>query len=380
MTHTVVSQENRRAKPLAAAGPTIGVVSYPPVLHTNPYQRLLYRELARHGVVLAAAAPFKLGWLRRARGSVQVLHFHWPQAYWVHDHGPRILRRPLSYAKVALFGVRLRGARALGYTIVWTVHQVYPHERSPGRLDRLGARALARSSDLLLVHDRGTAATMERELGRQAEKRALVPHGSYEGVYPPGRSREAMRAKLGLEPGTFAFLSFGDLRAYKGVSLALRAVAETTAPELRLVVTGGVEDKSQAEAVRAAAKRDARIVDNLGFVPDDRVAELFGACDAALVSRSDGGTSGSLILALSLGLPVVAARQSAYEDLLGGEEAGWLFDPGDPSSLAWALERAASADQETLDAKRAAVRRHVESLRWDEIGARTAALIREAAA
>jgi glycosyltransferase involved in cell wall biosynthesis len=360
-------------------GPAIGLVSYPAVLHANPYQRLLYRELARHGVVLVGDAPFKLGWLRRARGSVRVLHFHWPQAYWTHERGPHFLRHPFSYAKVALFAFRLSAARALGYKIVWTVHQVYPHERSAGRLDRLGARALARYSDLLLAHDRGTVATMTSELGRYANKRALVPHGSYADVYPPGRARDIVRAELGLPPDSFAFLSFGDLRAYKGVSLALQAVAETDAPRIRLVVTGGIVHEDQAEAVRAAAAMDARIVEYLGFVPDKRVAELFGACDAALVSRSDGGTSGSLILALSLGLPAVAARQSAYEDLLGGEEAGWLFDPGDAGSLARTLARAATADRETLEAKRAAVRRRLDDLGWDQIGARTAALIRKVA-
>ena len=380
MTNAVATTESGRADSAARTGPTIGLVSHPAVLRANPYQRLLYRELARHGVVLAAEAPFDLGWLRRARKSIRVLHFHWPQAYWRHERGSRFLRRPLSYVKVVLFAFRLRAARALGYRIVWTVHQVYPHERSAGRLDRLGARALARYSDLLLVHDRATAASMAAELGRHAEKRAIVPHGSYEGVYPPGRARDVVRGELGLPPDAFAFLSFGDLRVYKGVSLALDAVAATTAPGIRLVVTGGTEDEAQAEAVRAAAVRDTRIVEHLGFVPDERVAELFGACDAALVSRSDGGTSGSLILALSLGLPVAAARRPAYEDLLGGEEAGWLFDPGDADSLTHTLERAASADSDTLEAKRAAARRRVDDLGWDEIGMRTAALIREAVA
>jgi hypothetical protein len=27
-----------------------------------------------------------------------------------------------------MFGLRLAAARGLGYRIVWTVHQVYPHE------------------------------------------------------------------------------------------------------------------------------------------------------------------------------------------------------------------------------------------------------------
>jgi len=132
--------------------------------------------------------------------------------------------------------------------------------------------------------------------------------------------------------------------------------------------------------VRAAATADPRVVERLGFVADDRVAELFAACDAALCSRGDGGTSGSLILALSLGLPVVAARRPAYEELLGGEAAGWLFEPGDQAALARTLERAAREDRAVLAAKQEAVREQVGRLRWDEIGARTSALLREALA
>src|SRR5262245_49161250 len=113
----------------APAGPTIGLVSYPSVLESNPYQRLLYGELARHGIVLADEVPFEVRALLRARKLVRVLHFHWPQPHWRHERGPRILRRPLSYVKVSLFAARLAAARALGYRIVWTVHQVYPHER-----------------------------------------------------------------------------------------------------------------------------------------------------------------------------------------------------------------------------------------------------------
>ena len=122
------------------------------------------------------------------------------------------------------------------------------------------------------------------------------------------------------------------------------------------------------------------MLDRLGFVPDERVAELFAACDAALLSRNDGGTSGSLILALSLGLPVVAARRPAYEELLDGRAAGWLFEAGDRASLAATLARAASTDPGDLAAKRAAAAAQVARLRWDEIGARTADLMRKALA
>jgi phosphatidylinositol alpha-mannosyltransferase len=83
----------------------------------------------------------------------------------------------------------------------------------------------------------------------------------------------------------------------------------------------------------------------LRFVPDGQVGELFGACDAVVVSRADGGTSGALILALSQGRPCVAADCSSYRELLDDGAAGWLFEPGNVASLAEALELAAASPQ-----------------------------------
>jgi glycosyltransferase involved in cell wall biosynthesis len=107
----------------------------------------------------------------------------------------------------------------------------------------------------------------------------------------------------------------------------------------------------------------------LEHVPDDRVAELHAAADAAVVGRSDGGTSGALALALTLGLPVVAC--DAYADRIG--EAGWTFLAGDRGSLRAALERAATDPDAAL---RRAAAGAARAPGWGEIGVRTATLFR----
>src|SRR5438874_8015768 len=69
-----------------------GVASFPPAESRNPYQRLLYDQLALHGLRLTEAAPLTLGWLRRSRREIGVLHFHWPQSFWHFRRGPNGLR------------------------------------------------------------------------------------------------------------------------------------------------------------------------------------------------------------------------------------------------------------------------------------------------
>jgi beta-1,4-mannosyltransferase len=353
-----------------------GIASFPGVLKANPYQRLLYSHLGAHGFRVVNGAQFELGWLWRSRRAVGVLHFHWPQPYWRHEHGPAALRRPLSYVKLGLMAVRLVAARALGYRVVWTIHQVYPHEVADPRLERLAARTLAAFSHVLIAHDASTRDDALRKLGPPAGKTVIVPHGSYLGVYPPGRPRETVRAELGIGPGETAYLCFGSLRAYKDVSFLLGAFGAAAVPETALVIAGPVGDNGVARDVRDAAEADRRIKPILGFMPDEAVAEHFGAADVAVVARNDGGTSGAVILALSMGVPVVAPRRPAYAELLGEERAGWLFEPGDAGSLRAALERAAASDDAARRAKGEAARQRAAELDWPAIAARTATLIR----
>jgi glycosyltransferase involved in cell wall biosynthesis len=362
------SLDRPTASAAAAASSRTRVASLPPVLDANPYQRLLYAELERAGLALEPRPRLKLAWLWRHRRSVGLLHFHWPEAYYRYGHRKRDALR--SWPLLALFAARLALAKALRYRIAWTIHQVRPHESASPRLDRIGARVLAAASDVLIAHDQSTAQEAREAFGRHASAVEVIPHGSYVGVYPPGRSRAAVRAELRIEPDSFTFLCFGDLRAYKEVELLLDAFSAAELPDATLVLAGGARSERLAQLAHEA-ERDPRVRARLGFVPDAQVAELFGACDAAVLPRGDGGTSGSLILALSLGLPVIAARTRSYVELTDGEASGWLFTPGHGESLRAALEAAAASPDDAARRGANGLRR-AEQLAWPEIGERTA--------
>jgi len=206
------------------------------VIRQNPYQRLLYEQLAAFGFEVVPDPHFKIGWLWRARRRVTFVHFHWPQGYYCLRGRTRRYERVLSWVKLALFAVRLAAARTLGYRVVWTIHEVQPHERASGNLDRAGALTLACFSHLLITHDLGTVELACERLGRWARKIEVVPHGSYIDVYPPGRPRARVRAELGIGQRSFAFLSFGHVRAYKAVQLLLDAFTSASLEDAVLQV------------------------------------------------------------------------------------------------------------------------------------------------
>jgi glycosyltransferase involved in cell wall biosynthesis len=342
-----------------------------PFIHENPYQRLFYDALSAHGFS-AGDGELKLGWLVRNRRETRVLHFHWPQSWYRHAAQPG---GPLTWIKLTLFALRLAAARALGYRVAWTVHEVYPLNPARRWVDRLGSRILARASNLLMANDPQTAAEARAELGRGARDVVVVRHPSYSGAYPAGRDRAAVRAELGIPDSSFVFLLFGHVTEYKRVQDYVAAFRGAALDDAAILVAGLVQHEPSAAAVRAAAAEDPRVKHALEFIPDERVAELFAASDAAIAPRQDGGTSGALVLALSLGVPVVAARVDTYADVTGGETAAWLFEPGDPGAVVAALERAAG-DRDAARRKGEAGRALVTERTWDGMAEDVAALLR----
>src|SRR5690349_3661077 len=80
-----------------------GIASLPPPIATNPYQRLLYEQLARHGLELEPVERLRVTWLWRSRRRVGRLHFHWPQSYYHDDR----LGGAASWVRLGLFAGRL---------------------------------------------------------------------------------------------------------------------------------------------------------------------------------------------------------------------------------------------------------------------------------
>jgi glycosyltransferase involved in cell wall biosynthesis len=368
---TVLHQSEARPRARSVRAPARdGIASFPPPLPQNPYQRLLYEQTASHGLRLVDGVHLKLLSLWRARRRVRALHFHWPQNYWRQVTHPR---GPVTWAKLALFGGRLVAARALGYRIAWTIHEVRPFTTESRWVDHLGGMILSRACHVLIANDSPTAADARRVYRLGVDTPRVVHHGAYTGVYPEGRSKAVVRAELGIPEDAFVALCFGHVARYKGIETTLAAFERLERSDAVLVVAGLVMTPEVGEAVRGAAERDPRVRALLEFVADERVAELYGAADVALCPRSDGGTSGALVLALSLGVPPIAADVPTYSDLMADGHAGWLFAPGDPGSMCEALEAAAGSPDDRA-ARAASALECAEELSWPRVGEQTARL------
>jgi glycosyltransferase involved in cell wall biosynthesis len=182
-----------------------------------------------------------------------------------------------------------------------------------------------------------------------------------------------VRSELGISSSAFLFLVFGEVRAHKEIARVLDAFAGLEGTEVVLVIAGMPKDAETTAALEEFAACDPRVRLKLEFIFPDAVAELFESADALIAPRTDGGTSGSLILGPSLGLPTIAADRPVYAELVEDGVTGWLFS-GDAESLRAAMERAAS-DPTASAAMGSLALERMSARSWYEIARRTAALL-----
>ena len=117
----------------------------------NPYLYLLKTGLEKTGCSLVTDNPNQLcfSWLIQNRKKVTVLHFHWHQFQYIN-----VEKRKLSWKGLFGFTSSLALARLLGYKVVWTMHNVIPHENIYPRIDYLVQWVLSRTAHAVIVHCR----------------------------------------------------------------------------------------------------------------------------------------------------------------------------------------------------------------------------------
>ncbi len=348
----------------------LSVFMAPDYSDSNPYQTALIEAIETHEVDITpieveGLAPLLSAW--RRNGQPDVVHLHWLHKFIIPSGQSTLLSLVLSVRLLFVILV----LRVRGIAIIWTVHNVLDHERTAPRIETLTRHTVARLADRIIVHcDQAKSIITDayRLPPTVAEQIIVIPHGNFEGHYgTPNRVEHQT---------DLVFLYFGMIRPYKNVPTLIETFRELEAQDVHLDVVGSPWSEELAAEIRAAAGDDDRITLELSFVPDEDVADYFERADAVVLPFDRVLTSGSAILAMTFGRPVVAPAYGCLPELLG-EFGGILYDETTDRALYRALEKA-SGDPELLARMGARNRRVATHLDWASIGERTVKAYRSA--
>ncbi|WP_108838707.1 glycosyltransferase family 4 protein [Tateyamaria sp. Alg231-49] len=167
----------------------------------------------------------------------------------------------------------------------------------------------------------------------------VVLHGIDAEAFAPSKDRRKLRAELGLDQDALIVGCFGRIRSQKGTDLFVDAMIELLPrhPEAQGIIMGGVTREQQSFVNDLKAKIEtAGLADRLRILPEDKgftIAPWFQASDIYVAPQRWEGFGLTPLEAMSCGVPVVATRVGAFEDLVVPEETGFLVPPEDIKQL-----------------------------------------------
>jgi beta-1,4-mannosyltransferase len=269
----------------------------------NPYVRLLYAALRTHGIAVQQA-DLNPRRLYSQTTTYDVLHIHWPEHILVSPGANHT--RMVSAALALRASVRLLRARDV--RIVWTAHNIRPHNPDAPRAQVSLYRWLASDADAVIVHTHYAAQLVRQRLGRVGSL-YLARHGNYIGAYGnPILDRDTLRVRHGFAPSDHVLLAFGQIRAYTRLVELARDFEAHAPPSTYLLIAGAPDDPEVTHRLRAMAAANDHIVLLDRRIPDSEVSELYAVADLAVFNYSELFSSGALVLAFSMGLAALAPQ------------------------------------------------------------------------
>jgi len=238
------------------------------------------------------------------------------------------------------------GARAAGGRPVLVSRRV-DFDISSGLARRL---KYARGVDRYLCISEGVRRVLVKG-GISPERLAVVPSGIDLERWRRLPDPAALRARLGLMPGTPVLGTIAALAPHKDLFnlLAAAALVRERVPEARWVVFGEGELRAALERDRAARGLES-IVLFPGFL--ENVGEALALMDVFVLSSYLEGLGTSVLDAQAAGVCVVATETGGVPEMIASGDNGWLVPPRDPKALAGAVEEALAHPEER--ARRAA--------------------------
>jgi beta-1,4-mannosyltransferase len=309
------SRSNRVVDQVRAANADDLVVAMRPAWknsRVNPYSAMLADSLRAQSVQVREFA-----WTMACLRQSDLIHIHWPNEF---------------FARATIFGLLKNWTKILvlvGYRhvlkgrIVWTVHNLWPHDLEPSerRSDASLLRSFLYNVDGLIFLSQSSKKLAFDALPLPADvPTAVIAHGEYGPVagVPPRLVERPTNAKRRI--GTF-----GQIRRYKNVPGLIRAVLDAADERVELEIAGTCADADLRREIETLARASSRIKLNLRLLDQAELEATVDRCDAIALPYSDFLNSGAALFALSRWRPVILPANSGAVELRATVGENWIY-------------------------------------------------------
>jgi GT2 family glycosyltransferase/glycosyltransferase involved in cell wall biosynthesis len=342
------------------------VFFFPDYRRTNPYQTLLYSGFPQEWEAVPGTVFDVLDYMEGPGTADKVaFHLHWTSPILASAANKKQAERVKESFIKNLLKLREKGCR-----IVWTIHNVLPHDDRFLEIEIDLREQIGRVADRIHIHSTKSIEQIRAVYDLPQEKLSVLPHGNYVNVYPNYVTRDQARKRFGFMEDDIVFLFLGQLRPYKGIDELFTAFSRlhNRHSRAKLLIAGEPVHPYRPGMVAAKSNILQGVTVVEGHIPDDQLQWFFNAVDMVVLPYRKILTSGSVLNAMSFSRPVIAPDVGMLNEFVKEGVTGYRFEAGNADDLFRKMESftGVSRDQRLAMCERAFGA--IEPFTWDAIG------------
>jgi beta-1,4-mannosyltransferase len=328
----------------------------------NPYTKMVADAVEQGGNSALPLQDTKFFPIRRAcQSGVDLIHMFWPSNFY---HSSTWLG---TLAKRFMFADGLRCLRRI--PLIYSADNLFPHDADSPDFEKKQIQKIVNEADGVIVASKSAQEIFTKSYRIPAStKFFIVPHCNYIGKYKDTIRRDEARIKLGISSQEKVMLSLGRINKYKGLGLLSKAFFQAEIKDSHLLIAGSCNQPEIIEEInRNNNPRLSQVKMTIysRFIPDDEIQIYMRAADCVVLSYDDVPMNpGSVILAMSFGLPVCCVDTGSVAEILG-PRCLFPYQPQDLDSMVAAIKRALECpdlSERGREAYNLAVRNHSPAL------------------
>ena len=345
-------------------------ILFVPEAKGNPYQKLLANALKQQNCNVFYSQKLLFRPQTPNKQKIDIVHIHWPSNLYK--------KKWKTPYRSLLFLLKFFYLKYQNIKIVWTCHNILPHDRDWSSFDTFFRRLLIKKGSGIIFHCNWAKKQLTELFRLKPARYSIIKHGHYIDYYSSTEDQKIARQKMNIPKNATVFLFFGRLKEYKGLdklfSLFCKIIAENE--NVYLLIAGkGNKDVVEKLHSECPTNYQRNILLNLDFIPDEEVGQYFSVADVLIAPFEDITTSGSIILGLSYGVPVIAPSIGCLPELFSEVPSGALYCPEDKTSLETAIIQCTNKEKLTIYSQNAF--KIAQKLSWDDIAKETSSFYRD---
>ena len=267
--------------------------------------------------------------------------------------------------------------KRMGKRIVYTAHNVVPHDRSSDATKHL--IWMQRNADAIIVHGHKLKMDLLAQSGISADKVHVIQHGNSHPIVDQLDTwdRQSARQSFSLDDNEPVILFFGLMRPSKGLDVLIEACAALLRQDkkFKLMIAGPAmhgwwEAGEYSKRLRDGNLEDKTITD-IDYVPMADIGRYFHAADVIAMPYRSGSQSGILQLAYAYAKPAVVTNVGSICEVVEDGKTGVVVPPNDAVTFAEALGNLIDDPERAKRIGRQGRYFAETELSWDAISAKT---------